>query len=59
MQIRGYYDKKIKPELEGNAVVEIVVEAYKKKSNTIISKIYQGPHKENGDNTGYVKGPMT
>ena len=36
-------------------MVEILVEAYKKKSNTTISKIYQGLQKQNGENTGYVK----
>ena len=54
---RDYYDKKCLPErsVEGNAVIKILFEAYKKKGNTIISKMYQGLQKQNGGNTGYVK----
>ena len=33
--MRDYYDNKLKPELEGNAVIETVVEAYEKKSTVI------------------------
>lgn len=57
LRIRDYYVKRIKLTLseEVNTVIYIMTEAYNKKNRKIISKIYQGLQKQNGNNTGYIK----
>ncbi len=57
LQIRDYYDKRIKPTLsrKDNAVTDILIEACSKKNKKIICRIYQGLQKQNGNSTGSIK----
>ena len=50
------YDKEIKPGLseECNEVINVFIQAYKKGSKKVISKLYQGLQKQKGNNTKYI-----
>lgn len=56
-QLKSYYDSEIKKgiSIEGNVVIGVFTSAYKQLPSRIVSKLYQGLQKLNGDNTLHIK----